>query len=62
MGNTLTAEEFSCLEDAVHEYPAELHTEIHDTDDYRFKVRLKRKEELLRGILGKLEQAHVAMN
>jgi hypothetical protein len=62
MENTLNPEELSCLDDVLNEYLSDLRTEIHDTDDHLFKLRLKRKEEILRGILVKLERARVAMN
>ena len=60
MKTNLTGEETSLLVDVLKEYLAELHSEIRDTDDSRFKKSLQQKEQTLRGIVSKFEQDLVA--
>ena len=62
MERSLNLEELSCLEDVLREYLSDLRTEIHDTDDYDFKSRLKRKEQVLKGLLVKIESARITTN
>lgn len=50
----LTDSETSTLRDVIQCYQNELHTEISHTDDRDFKVALKRRRELLQGVLEKL--------
>jgi hypothetical protein len=53
----LTADEATTLRDVVQSYVSELHTEISHTDDREFKAALKKRRELLQGVLGKLSSA-----
>ncbi len=63
MFSGLTTDEISVLTDVLKEYLTDLRTEILDTDDYKYRHGLKQKEEMLKGILEKLEQSRVsAMN
>lgn len=62
MENTLSPEELAYLEDLLREYLSDLRTEILDTDDHDFKTRLKRKEQVLKGLLVKIEQAPISTN
>ena len=60
MKTNLTAEETLLLVDVLKEYLADLHSEIHDTDDFRFKKTLQGKEQALSVIVSKFEQELVA--
>ncbi len=63
MFSGLTTDEISVLTDVLKEYLTDLRTEILDTDDFKYRQGLKQKEEMLKGILEKLEQSRVsAMN
>ena len=53
----LTEDEVMALRDVVRDYLSELHTEISHTDDRDFKAALKRRQEILRGVLEKLDAA-----
>ena len=53
----LTESETSTLRDTIQSYLTELHTEISHTDDREFKAALRRRHELLRGVLEKLTSA-----
>ena len=53
----LTEDEVTVLRDVVRDYLSELHTEISHTDDRDFKAALKRRQEILRGVLEKLDAA-----
>lgn len=55
----LTEAEASTLRDVIKNYLSELHSEISHTDDRDFKAALKRRLELLQGILDKLSSAVV---
>ena len=50
--------EWDLLVEVVEEYLAELHSEVRDTDDHEYKVRLRGREEALRAIVEKLEAEH----
>jgi hypothetical protein len=51
--------EIDMLQDVLKEYLTDLRSEILDTDDYDYRQGLKKKEEILRAILAKLERARV---
>ena len=51
--------EMAVLAEVIKEYMTDLRTEILDTDDFEYREDLKKKEEMLRGILSKLEKARV---
>lgn len=50
----LTDNEITVVRDVIQNYLSELHTEISHTDDRGFKAALRRRQDLLRGILQKL--------
>ncbi len=50
----LTEPEASTLHDVVQNYLSELHSEISHTDDRDFKVALRRRQQLLNGVLDRL--------
>ena len=56
----LTVEETSLLLDVLKEYLGELRSEIHDTDNFKYKKSLQEKEQTLLGIVAKLERESVA--
>ncbi len=56
----LTVEETSLLLDVLKEYLGELRSEIHDTDNFKYKKNLQEKEQTLLGIVAKLERESVA--
>lgn len=60
MKTNLTGEETSLVVTVLKEYLAELHSEIRDTDDFKFKTSLQEKEQTLRAIVSKFEQDPVA--
>ncbi len=60
MKANLTTEEMSLLVDVLKEYLGDLRSEIHDTDDFRFKKTLQGKEQTLSGVVSKFEQELVA--
>jgi hypothetical protein len=63
MFSGLTTDEVSVLTEVLKEYLTDLRTEILDTDDFKYRQGLKQKEEMLKGILERLEQSRVsAMN
>ena len=51
----LTESETSTLRDVIQNYLSELHSEISHTDDRDFKVALRKRQDLLQGILAKLD-------
>ena len=53
----LTEPETAALRDVVQSYLSELHTEISHTDDRDFKAALRKRQELLQGVLEKLGAA-----
>jgi hypothetical protein len=57
----LSKEESVTLAEAITEYLLDLRTEILDTDDFDFKLRLKRKEQILRDILAKVQREGVPL-
>lgn len=59
MGIILSLREREVLLQIVEDSLADLRTEIHDTDNREYKLQLKLKEETVRGIIPKLEQAAV---
>jgi hypothetical protein len=59
MYSGLTSDEILMLTEVLKEYLTDLRTEILDTDDFKYRQELKQREELLKGILGKLEQSRV---
>ena len=50
----LTDNEITVVRDVIQNYLSELHTEISHTDDRDFKAALRRRQDLLQGILQKL--------
>jgi uncharacterized UPF0160 family protein len=50
----LTEQEAITLRDVIENYLSDLHTEISHTDDRDFRSALKRRQELLQGILERL--------
>lgn len=56
MNANLTGEETSLLVDVLKECLADLHSEIHDTNDFRFKQKLQEKDRMLSVIVSKFEQ------
>lgn len=50
----LTEQETTTLRDVVENYLSDLHTEISHTDDRDFRDALRRRQELLQGVLEKL--------
>ncbi len=50
----LTEQETTTLRDVVENYLSDLHTEISHTDDRDFRGALRRRQELLQGVLEKL--------
>ena len=52
-------QELTVLAEVLKEYLTDLRTEILDTDDFEYRQTLKRKEEMLRAILAKLERGRV---
>jgi len=50
----LTEAETSTLRDVIQNYLSELHSEISHTDDRDFKGALRKRQELLQGMLEKL--------
>jgi hypothetical protein len=59
MSNGFDSGEMAVLAEVLKEYMTDLRTEILDTDDFEYREDLKKKEELLRGILSKIERARV---
>ena len=59
MSTGFESEELAVLAEVLKEYLTDLRTEILDTDDFEYRKALKQKEELLRGILSKLEKARI---
>ena len=59
MATGFDSEEMAVLAEVLKEYLTDLRSEILDTDDFEYRSALKKKEELLRGILSKLEKARV---
>ena len=59
MSNGFDSGEMAVLAEVIKEYMTDLRTEILDTDDFEYREALKKKEDLLRGILSKLERARV---
>lgn len=59
MSTGFTSEEMSVLVEVLKEYLTDLRSEILDTDDFKYRQVLKQREEALKDILGKLEQARV---
>lgn len=55
----LQAEEAGLLAEVLSEYLGDLRTEILCTDFRDYRERLKHKEHLLRGLLGRLELAAI---
>ncbi len=53
----LTDNEITVVRDVIQNYLSELHTEISHTDDRDFKAALRRRQDLLQGILQKLVSA-----
>ncbi len=53
----LTDNEITVVRDVIQNYLSELHTEISHTDDRDFKAALKRRQDLLQGVLQKLVSA-----
>ena len=51
---SLTDDEITVVRDVIQNYLSDLHTEISHTDDRDFKAALKRRQDLLQGILQKL--------
>ncbi len=56
MKTDLTAEEMSLVVSVMKEYLADLRSEIHDTDDFRFKKALQEKERTLEVVVSKFER------
>jgi hypothetical protein len=54
-----SSEELSVLMEVLKEYLTDLRGEILDTDDFKYRQGLKRKEEILKDILKKIEHARV---
>jgi len=52
--SSLTDDEITVVRDVIQNYLSDLHTEISHTDDRDFKAALKRRQDLLQGILQKL--------
>ncbi len=52
----LTTEEMSLAVSVMKEYLADLRSEIHDTDDFKFKKALQEKEHTLETVVSKFEQ------
>jgi len=52
-------QELTVLAEVLKEYLTDLRTEILDTDDFEYRQNLKKKEEMLRAILAKLERGRV---
>ena len=52
--SNLTDDEITVVRDVIQNYLSELHTEISHTDDRDFKAALRRRQEILQGILEKL--------
>jgi hypothetical protein len=61
MATGFTNEELTVLESVLREYLTELRGEILDTDDYKYKQSLKRKEDVLKEALGKLEREKASL-
>jgi len=59
MSTGFESEELAVLAEVLKEYLTDLRTEILDTDDFEYRKALKQKEELLRGILSKLEKGRI---
>lgn len=51
---SLTDNEITVVRDVIQNYLSELHTEIAHTDDRDFREALRRRQDLLQGILQKL--------
>jgi hypothetical protein len=56
----LTSEELSLLWDELHDRLGTIREEIYHSDTYEFTEELKRKEEVLKGLIGKVEAARQA--
>jgi uncharacterized UPF0160 family protein len=50
----LTESEMSTLRDVIQNYLSELHSEISHTDDRDFRAALRKRQELLQGIIERL--------
>lgn len=50
----LTDQETTTLRDVVENYLSDLHTEISHTDDRDFRGALRRRQELLQGVLERI--------
>lgn len=53
---SLDAEAAATLAEALQSYLSDLHTEISHTDTESFRDQLKRRREVLNGIVAQLEQ------
>ena len=57
MFDRLTLAETKLLSDIIEEYLADLRSEIASTDDFDYRMGLKKKSGMLRNILGKFARA-----
>lgn len=59
MNIELTEQEKDLLTDIVEQYFSSLREEIHKTEEYEFKARLKEEEAMVKKILEKLRASQI---